>query len=221
VVFGGYDNRLYCLSAADGNLLWQVQTRGYVHASPAVVDSAVITAGCDGMLRLVDLAQGGELATIGLDSYVAASCAVSDGHAYVGTFAEEVVSIDLADGEVAWRYRHPDRNFPFYSSAAIAQDLIIVGGRDKMLHAIDRQSGESRWVFAAGARIESSPVIAGQRVFFATASGRIHAIDLDSGEVGWSFDTGSSIAASPAVANRRLVIGDLDGTLYCFAGGTE
>ena len=120
-----------------------------------------------------------------------------------------------------WRYRHPDRNFPFYSSAAIAQDLIIVGGRDKMLHAIDRQSGESRWVFAAGARIDSSPVIAGQRVFFATASGRIHAIDLDSGEVGWSFDTGSSIAASPAVANRRLVIGDLDGTLYCFAGGTE
>jgi len=221
VVFGSYDNRLYCLSAAEGSLLWLVETEGYVHASPAVVDSVVVTVGCDGMLRLIDLAHGGQLETIGLGSYVAASCAVSDGHAYVGTFGEEVVGIDLADGEVAWRYRYPERTFPFYSSAAVAQDLIIVGGRDKMLHAIDRHSGESRWVFAAGARIDSSPVIAGQRVFFASARGRIHAIDRDSGDETWSFDTGSSIAASPAVATGRLVIGDLDGTLYCFTGGTD
>mgnify|MGYP001389452485 CR=1 FL=1 len=221
VVFGSYDNRLYCLSATEGSLLWKVQTKGYIHASPALFDAAVVTAGCDGKLRLVDLIDGGELTTIDLGSYVAASCAVSEGHAYVGTFAEEVVSIDLAGGEVVWRYRHPERTFPFYASAAVAEDLIIVGGRDKMLHAIDRHTGEARWVFAAGARIDSSPVIAGQRVFFASARGRIHAIDRDTGDETWSFDTGSSIAASPAVANTRLVIGDLDGTLYCFAGGTD
>ena len=42
-----------------------------------------------------------------------------DGHAYVGTFGNEVLAIDLATRAVRWTYRHPTRSFPFYSSAAV------------------------------------------------------------------------------------------------------
>ena len=44
-----------------------------------------------------------------------------------------------------WRYKHPDRSFPFYSSAALSGPAHRLGGRDKLVHAIDRQTGKAAW----------------------------------------------------------------------------
>ena len=38
MLIGSYDSHLYALGAKDGKLAWKVQTEGYVHATPAVVD---------------------------------------------------------------------------------------------------------------------------------------------------------------------------------------
>jgi outer membrane protein assembly factor BamB len=66
------------------------------------------------------------------------------------------------------------------------------------------------------ARIESSPAIVGNRVFFGSNDGRIYELDLMTGAKLWEFDAGAPVSASPAVAARRLVIGSQDGRLYCF-----
>ena len=47
--------------------------------------------------------------------------------------------------------------FPFHSSPAISGDRVFVGGRDKMLHALDLNSGKAIWTFTTRARIDSSP----------------------------------------------------------------
>ena len=64
--------------------------------------------------------------------------------------------------------------------------------------------------------MDSSPVIAGDRVFFGSMKGVIHGLSLATGKEEWRFETGSAIVASPAVSDRRLVIGDDNGVLYCF-----
>ena len=92
------------------------------------------------------------------------------------------------------------RKFPFYASAAVHDGLVVIGGRDKMVHALDAETGKERWTYAAGSRIDSSPVIAGDRVFLATTGGEVLALDLATGERVWSFESGSSFTASPAVA---------------------
>ena len=51
VLIGSYDSHLYALGAKDGKLLWKMQTEGYVHATPAVVDGIAYIAGCDEILR--------------------------------------------------------------------------------------------------------------------------------------------------------------------------
>ena len=59
----------------------------------------------------------------------------------------EVIGVDLSSREQFWRYEHPQRHFPFYSSALSVDGTIVIGGRDRMVHAIDQASGEGRWIF--------------------------------------------------------------------------
>ncbi len=216
VLFGSYDHFLYCLSARDGSLIWKAETDGYVHAMPTVINPYVAVAGCDGYFRVVRIHDGVEVKKIEAGAYVAASTAAIGYFAYVGTFGNKVLCVDLLSGKLVWQYDPPQRDFPFYSSAAVNDKIVVIGGRDKIVHGLDPQTGKALWTFATKAKIDSSPVIAGERVFFGATSGEIYALDLNSGKVVWQFETGSSIITSPAIANGKLVIGTLDGMLYCF-----
>jgi outer membrane protein assembly factor BamB len=187
-----------------------------VHATPALVDGTVYVSGCDEHLHAIDAATGKERFSVPLGAYTGASAAVLDGRAYVGTFASEVVAIDLTKRAVAWTYQHPTRQFPFYASAAVTADRVIVGGRDKLVHAIDRSTGKAAWTFTTRARVESSPLVAGNRVFVGSNDGVLYELDLATGKKVWEFTAGAPLSASPAAAQGALVIGSQDGVLYRF-----
>ena len=148
-------------------------------------------------------------------AYTGASPAIADGRAYYGTYKNEVLSVDLKAKKVAWRYKHPERNFPFYSSPAIAGDRIIVGGRDKIVHALERKTGKSLWTFTTGARVDSSPAVSGGRAYIGSNDGKLYVLDVASGKVLFQFEAGGPLSASPSVAGGRLVIGSQDGKLFC------
>jgi outer membrane protein assembly factor BamB len=139
-----------------------------------------------------------------------------DGSASYGTFDSEVLGVDLKARRVSWRYKDPARQFPFYSSAAVVDGRVVLGGRDKRVHAVDARSGKALWTFATQARVESSPAVVGSRVFVGSSDGRLYALDLAKGTRLWEFNAGGALSASPAVAGGRLVIGSQDGRLYCF-----
>jgi eukaryotic-like serine/threonine-protein kinase len=216
VLIGSYDSNLYALAAKDGKLLWSVKTENYVHGTPAVADGLVYLAGCDEVFRAIRIADGKEAYRIETGAYTGASVALAGGKAYFGNFNNEVVGLDLKSRTVSWRYSHPDRQFPFYSSAAVADGLVVLGGRDKMVHGIDAVSGKGRWTFATRARVDSSPVVGGGRVYVGSSDGRFYVLDLAKGEKIWEFDMGGPLSASPAVAAGRIVIGSQDGRLICF-----
>ncbi len=226
VLFGSYDGFLYCLNREDGKLAWKFETEGYVHGTPGIwtrtvkgVDrdeSFVIVTGCDSYLRVLTADGGAQIRQVNLGAYVGASAAVLGDHVYCGTYGNEILGVNLELGEIAWRYRHPKRGFPFFASAALTDGLVIIGGRDKMVHALSPETGDPLWTYTARSRIESSAVIVGARVFFGTTRGLFVALDVSSGESVWEFATGSSIVASPSVADGRIYIGTDDGILYCF-----
>jgi len=216
VVFGSYDNHLYALKITDGSLAWKLETDNYVHASPGVASGFTYFAGCDGLFRQVQLSDGSEVSTVQLDGYVAGSAALLGNRAFVGTFENTVLGIDVEDSKILWRYKHSDREFPFYSSPAVTSEVVVIGGRDKLVHAIDAKTGEGLWTYTTKARIDSSPVISGNRVFIAGNDGDILGLDLSTGEVDWQFESGSSISASAAISDGRMILGTLDGLLYAF-----
>lgn len=218
ILFGSYDNNIYCVAPADGAVAWKVETLGYVHGTPAIAGGKAISSGCDGFLRLVDVKSGATAGELEVGAYVAASPAVRDATAYFGTFGNKVVAVSLKDSKVLWDYDPPDQDFPFYSSAAVTGDLVVIGGRDKRVHALDRATGKARWTHALRGRVDASPVVAGDRVYVADTAGILAALDLKDGSVAWQYETGSGFTASPAIADGRLVIGTEDGVVYAFAG---
>ena len=113
-------------------------------------------------------------------------------------------------------YEHPVRKFPYYSSAALAGNKVLLGGRDQLVHALDAATGRELWTYSARSAVDASPVVAGKRVLAAAKNGAIFALDLETGKQAWRFEAGAPVEASPAVAAGRLVIGTMDGTLYCF-----
>jgi outer membrane protein assembly factor BamB len=76
--------------------------------------------------------------------------------------------------------------------------------------------GHAAWTYTPRARVESSPAIAGGRVFVGSNDGRFYVLNLTSGAKVWEFNAGAPLSASPAIANGRIVIGSQDGRLYCF-----
>jgi outer membrane protein assembly factor BamB len=215
VLIGSYDQHLYCLSTRNGSVLWKVKTNGPVHATPSVAGGVAFIAGCDEQFRAIRISDGKEMFSISSDAYTGASPALLGNAAYYGTFNNEVLMVSLAERRVVWRYQHPQRKFPFYSSAAVTANRVVVGGRDKLVHGLS-PAGKAIWTFATRARVESSPAIAGGRVFVGSNDGRFYVLGLSNGAKLWEFNTGSPLSASPAIANGRIVIGSQDGRLYCF-----
>jgi outer membrane protein assembly factor BamB len=141
---------------------------------------------------------------------------VSGDWAYFGTFNYEVLGVNLRTKKIAWRYRNPNREFPFYSSAALVDGRVIVGGRDKVVHAIEAATGKAAWSFTTRARVDSSPAIAGGRVYIGSSDGRLYGLDAKTGVKQWEFDAGAGITTSPAIAAGRIVVATQDGRVYCF-----
>jgi outer membrane protein assembly factor BamB len=217
VLVGSYDGNLYALDAVTGRQRWKFETEGQpVHATPAVHDGMAFIAGCDESFRAVSLKNGKQVFQIAAGANTAASPIIEGERAYFGTFNSEVLAFDLETQRIVWRYQNPERQFPFYSSAAFVDGRIVVGGRDKLVHAIDAATGERAWTFTTGARVDSSPAVAGKRVYVGSSDGRLYALDASSGRKHWEFNAGAAITASPAIAAGRVVVGATDGVLYCF-----
>ena len=84
-----------------------------------------------------------------------------------------------------------------------------------MVHALDRKTGKALWTFTTRARVDSSPAIAGNRVYVGGNDGKLYVLDLQTGKSVFQFEAGGPLYASPALASGRLVIGSLDGQLFC------
>lgn len=214
VFIGSYDERFYALDRETGEEKWSVATEGPVHGTPAVDGDRLWITGCDAVLRGLRITDGAEVGRFDSGAYTAASPALGGGALFYGTFDNEVLSVEADTGALRWRYRHPERSFPFYASAALTTDLVVVAGRDRLVHALDRETGEARWTFRAGARFDSSPAVASGLVYAGNADGRLHVLDLETGEKRGEFHAGAPIMSSPALSGDRIVFGTQDGALF-------
>ena len=104
----------------------------------------------------------------------------------------------------------PDAQFYETLAAEIGGPVLEVGcGTGRVLLPI-----AARGIECAG--VDSSPAIAGGRVYIGSNDNRFYVLDLATGKKLWEFEASAPLSASPAVAEGRVVIGSQDGRLYCF-----
>jgi outer membrane protein assembly factor BamB len=219
ILLNGYDGTTRVLNAADGQLVWSYQTDDYINGSPAVVDGRyVVFGGCDAQLHVVNLKDGSLVHKIETSAQIPASIATFGTMAFCGNYANEAVAFDVVGGKVAWVYE--DRALPFFSSPAVNERLVLIGSRDKHLHAIDRASGEAVWKFQTGGRVEGSPVVFTDGVVFGSSDGRLYAAGLDDGAERWQLELGESLVAAPAFGGGQIIIGGEKGTVFAIRGAS-
>ena len=79
------------------------------------------------------------------------------------------------------------------------------------------KDGKTLWTFATRGKVESSPVVCGDKVFVGSEDGRLYMVSLGGGKELWSYEIGQPITSSPAVVENKVVIGCDDGAIYAFA----
>ena len=214
IFIGSYDSQLHCVDAASGKAVWTFATDNYINGTPALLPGGeLVFGGCDSQLRIVSVAEGKQLRHIDADAYIASSVAVaSDGMAYVGNYGNVVLGLNPKEASVSWTFR--SRSFPYLSSAAVVADRVLIGGGDKRLHCIDRESGKELWEFVTRGKVDGSPVVCGETVVVGSFDGRLYGVSLADGKERWAYDLGSPVTASPAVTDGWIVIGTEDGTVH-------
>ena len=145
---------------------------------------------------------------------IANTVATNGQTAFLSHYGNSVIAIDLATQKTKWSYSATD--FPYFSSPAVTDKLVLAGDRGKYLRCLDIESGEEKWSFRTTGRVDSSPVVTGENVIVGSDDGRVYAVSLAEGKEVWSYEIGPSVQSSPCVANHRLVIGADDGVVYCF-----
>lgn len=211
---------LTSLNKKDGKQRWIFRIEAPLRCSPTMTGGRAVLAGCDSRLHVIDVTSGKEVDSVDIDGPTGSTPAMRDNRVYFGTEGGTFFAIEVpADGKkakVLWKYRDPERNQPIRAAAAVDERQVVFGSQGKAIYVLDRLNGAEKWKLSTKTRVESSPVIAGDRIVAATSAGRIYLLDPGSREVKWDYDAGGGFTASPAVVEERIVIGNTDGTLYCF-----
>jgi len=113
-------------------------------------------------------------------------------------------------GLYVYKFQNSSLEFVDYFPAIVAKTFAQVKG----IEAPPKEPGAVSWSYNAGSEIRSSPVFAGQTIFFSSINGTIFAVDIN-GTFKWSYKTKFLINAPLVIDGRgRIVVGGWDNHLY-------
>lgn len=227
----GGNASVVALYIENGTISWKNETPSVYHSSPAIsegvlyigiagmaVDSGVTFDPPHGMLAL-SAENGSFVWMYETDGGVKSSPAVYDGKIYFTTKDGYLYSLHT-NGELDWRLEIGES----VSSPAVSWDQLYVGtghlgGTGKMLaYKTDKTL---LWETEVDGPVQSSPVVADGKVYFATndLQGTVYCLDTTDGGVVWSYKPSpeSYILSSPAVADGEVYIASENGHIYCFS----
>lgn len=247
VFIGAYDGWLYALSEDTGELLWEAHPGDSIGASPTVADGKVFMSveydQADGKIWIFDAANGcvyRETPFLGSYPHSSTTVDLQRGLAFVGANNGRFHAYNYQTDETFWDVwmdedyvqsdDNPGKLGDVKSTAAVVGDTAYITSWDGKVHAVDINSGETRFTGATSGRIMSSPSVSETHgvVVFGSHDGRVRAFPLDqTGEVEpvWTTSTGGVVTSSPTLIeadgtaivgsrSRRLLLLDLaDGSV--------
>ncbi|MFH1786740.1 MAG: PQQ-binding-like beta-propeller repeat protein [archaeon] len=230
---------IFGLNADTGQLVWAFEAGSDVYSSPALgEDRAYIGVNYKGLLALNPL-NGNELWRFSLSQQIH-SPVYHSGSVIFGAGDGFVYSLDASSGAQNWKYDAGFGTMGKYTTTppgtvnstvqinynleprlvrAVATDgsMVYAPSRDKMLYALDFETGTLKWQFDVKNFINSDPIAAGGYVSFGTDDSKIYLLDKATGTQVWEYDLGGK-GISPASLGNYLVIPARDGRLYAFSG---
>lgn len=171
----------------------------------AFADGRVHLASTEGTVFALDAATGGEIWRQPLRTPVRSAPTVIGGYVLVPSVDSQLFALDAGSGEIAWRHSglFEQAGLLGGASPAAAGEIAVAAYSSGEVVALFLHSGEPLWnetvlrprrTLAIGAitDIVGDPVIDGDRVLVAGASGEMAAFDLERGDRLWAAEVTST-----------------------------
>jgi outer membrane protein assembly factor BamB/tRNA A-37 threonylcarbamoyl transferase component Bud32 len=137
---------------------------------------------------------------------------VYDGAVYIGSYDNNLYSLNISDGKLNWKYA---TDGGVVTRPAAYEGDIFIGSEDKRLHAVSANTGTVIWTYYTEGRVHSSPRIAEGHVFFGSDDQYIHAVNVLTGRAAWRFETAAAVRSTPYIAYDSVYAGCENGNFYC------
>jgi outer membrane protein assembly factor BamB len=199
---------LYALDRLTGALRWSYKPPGDRPGRWVVLAGDRLFAG-HRLLSTLDPGTGGVLAEFDLGEYVFGPL-YDSGVLYLGgripgapanglvPLGEgHAMAVDATTGDVLWRHLIPDHP-PFVGGVvhrgALTPDLYVVASVNARVYALDRVTGEARWVHEGPSPYNAQVAIVGASVVVGGTSGDVEGLDVVTGAPLWVNRAVSSIS---------------------------
>jgi len=217
--FGSTDGRLFAVRSDTGRIRWAYDTGGRINASPSIFGDRVCISTYAGSIVCVRRETGEEIWTTYVrrdtfrDESFYASPSTDGARIYAVSRSGTVVGLDARDGDVVWTSRVGGYG---YTTPAVADGVVYVGGFDGILRALRATTGAELWrTRAVSGRILGAPVVVGKFVYFAVLEKRTYAARVSDGTIVWRLPMGRY---SPVIATESRYFFSVNGRLIAFRG---
>lgn len=216
--------KVVALDVADGAKLWEVRTNAPLERGPTV-EAGVMYVGNDaGQLFAFDLATQGQIwmQQVGVGRLV--TPLVSEGVLYTGTglldasAAHRIVALDARDGSLTWDFG-TDSNLPLYLGAA-GPDLLYASSDDGNVYALDRATGEQRWLFHTFGVVGTGGTLVDDILYVASEDHAAYAMNAETGEEIWRLPIAGG-PTIPVVVNGHVILGTDTGMVQQIVGSAD
>lgn len=215
VLIGSQDTRIYLVDAKTGKEIWQHETPDQIQCSLTLAGDRAFVAGCDGFLHVINLKDGKEVGKVDIHSPTQSTPAVLGDKVYFGTEQAEFLAVNWKEVKGAWAFSDDKGPAAVRGCAAVTDGHVVFGARNRQVYSLNPETGKPNWTRTLKAKVDSSPVIVGDRVFVGSTDGRLYGLSLENGEIVWEKQFNGGFLSSPAVAFDRLVIATDRGVVYC------
>jgi outer membrane protein assembly factor BamB len=139
-----------------------------------------------------------------------------------------VIAYDPKDGKEIWRVRYPE-GYSVVPCPVFGHGMVYVSSAfdNPVLYAI-RPDGQGdvtdthvAWSIAKGAPKTSSPLIAGNEIYFVSDAGIMTCADAKTGTVHWQERVGGNYSASPVFADGKIFVQSEEGVGTVLRPGKE
>lgn len=135
--------------------------------------------------------------------------------AFYATYSGRVYAFNLKTGSDRWVYprESTDSIGPVVGNITMDRDTLYLSSSYGTILALDAATGDKLWVYTAGEKIWTTPVISEGVVYTGSYDGKFHAISSNNGTGLWQIKLPTAVSSSPAIWKNTVIFGCFDHTL--------
>lgn len=213
--------QLTALHASDGEIAWQVETRGQIlGAGPILINTAkgprIVVASAVGRLTAYNLEGGADpdwdvkLGRNGSQPNATPALSADGKTMFIPTADQQVYVVDVTRPAVAFTIRTGNAS---YTSPVTTRDQVILCA-GSMIGSYDQTNAVPLWRRNLGpnnAEIIASPAVGNGMVYVGARNGYFYALGADNGQVAWKVNLDASVTGSPTVLQDAILVGTRSG----------